>query len=172
MKTNRGFGLAPVLLSIAVAAGAAESSGSDVVPKELPFDIPYGSPVTLNQADTMLFAAVAEAKGRSWKHVCAVVDSGANLVAFKRMDGAQLASIDISVHKARVAAKFRRETKVFEERVQSGQLYTLSIDDVIAAKGGLPIVVDGKIIGAVGCAGGTSAQDEVVAKAALAAIKK
>jgi glc operon protein GlcG len=89
-----------------------------------------------------------------------VVDSGGNLVAFERMDGAQIASIEISQHKARVAAKFRRPTKVFENAVQGGTLYVLTLDDVIASRGGFPLVENGKIIGAIGCSGGAGSQDE------------
>ena len=79
----------------------------------------------------------------------AVVDSGANLVAFLRMDGAQLASIAISEHKARTAAKFRRPTKVFEKAIQESDMkYMLTLDDVVASRGGIPLIEDGKIIGA------------------------
>ncbi|TMI81304.1 MAG: heme-binding protein, partial [Bacillati bacterium ANGP1] len=82
----------------------------------------------------------------------AVVDSGANLVAFNRMDGAALASIAIAVHKARAAVKFRRPTKAYEGAVQkSDYKHVLSLDDVIASRGGIPLVEDGKIIGGIGC---------------------
>jgi glc operon protein GlcG len=102
----------------------------------------------------------------------AVVDSGANLVAFLRMDGAQLASISIAQHKARVAAKFRRPTKAFEYAVQkSDSKYVLTLDDVIASRGGIPLVEDGKIIGAIGCSGGTGSQDEAVCSVAAALVK-
>jgi len=103
----------------------------------------------------------------------AVVDSGANLVAFLRMDGAQLASITVAEHKARTSAKFRRPTKAIEDAVQkSDYKYMLSLDDVIASRGGIPLIEDGKVIGAVGCSGGTGSQDEVVCTAAAALINK
>jgi len=86
----------------------------DVVPEKMPFDVPYGTPIPLARARTVIAAAEAEAVKRGWKLNIAVVDSGGNLVAFSRMDGAQLASIAISEHKARVAALNRRETKAFE----------------------------------------------------------
>ena len=143
----------------------------DVVPDQMPFDVPYGAPISLERADTALAAAVADSKKRNWKLNCAVVDSGANLVSFKRMDGAQLGSIAIAEHKARAAAKYRRETKLFENGVQAGVTYLLTLDDVIASRGGIPIVEGGKIIGAIGCSGGTGSQDEVVAKAGVAAVK-
>ena len=87
------------------------------------------------------------------------------------MDGAQLASIAISEHKARVAVKFRRETKAIEGGVQSGLNYLLTLDDVIASRGGIPLIEGGKIIGAIGCSGGTGSQDEVVCKAGAATVK-
>jgi len=143
----------------------------DVVPDKMPNDIPYGAPISLERADAALAAAVADSKKHDWKMNCAVVDSGANLVSFKRMDGAQLASIQIAEHKARAAVKFRRETKAFENGVQAGVNYLLTLDDVIASRGGIPILEGGKMIGAIGCSGGTGSQDEVVAKAGLAAVK-
>ena len=142
----------------------------DAVPEKLPFDTPYGPPILLEQADRVLAAALNEAKNRTWKMVCSIVDSGGNLLLLKRMDGAQLASIDISIHKGRTAVKFRRETKVFESAVQSGSVYQTTIDDVIAARGGIPLVTDGKLIGAIGCSGGSGSQDEVVAKAGITAL--
>jgi len=99
------------------------------------------------------------------------VDSGASLVSFKRMDGAQLASVDISMHKARASAKYRRETKAFEGGVQGGLNYLITLDDLIASRGGIPLVEGGKLIGAIGCSGGTGSQDEVVARAGVAALK-
>jgi glc operon protein GlcG len=101
------------------------------------------------------------------------VDSGANLVTFVRMDGAQLASIAISEHKARAAVKFRRPTRVFEDGIQKSDLkYALTLDDIIASRGGIPLVEGGKIIGAIGCSGGTGSQDEAVCSAAAATVNK
>jgi hypothetical protein len=91
------------------------SNPLDVVPSEIPFDVPYGIPISLEQAQAVIQAAVAEAKKRNWKMNVAVADSGGNLVAFQRMDGAMLASIQIAEHKARAAVTFRRPTKVFED---------------------------------------------------------
>jgi uncharacterized protein GlcG (DUF336 family) len=138
----------------------------------MPYDIPYGPPISLKRADHIVEVALAEAQRRTWKLVCAVVDSGGNLVEEKRMDGAQLASIDISVHKARTAAKYRRETKVFEAGIQGGNQYLMTLDDVVASRGGIPLLEGGKLIGAIGCSGGTGSQDEVSAKAGVAALAK
>jgi uncharacterized protein GlcG (DUF336 family) len=138
----------------------------DEVPDKMPFDVPYGPPISLDRAEAAVAAAVAEAKKHDWKLNVAVVDSGGNLVAFQRMDGAQLASIPIAQHKARVAATFRRETKAFENAVQQHNYnYVLSLDGVIASRGGIPIVERGKLIGAIGCSGATGSQDEVACKA-------
>jgi glc operon protein GlcG len=147
-------------------APAAAVNPLDVIPDNMPFDVPYGAPISLDRAEAAIAAAVAEAKKHHWKLNVAVVDSGTNLVAFQRMDGAQLASIAVSEHKARVAASFRRETKVFEDGIQLKQnYYTLSLDGMIASRGGIPLVEGGKLVGAIGCSGGTGSQDEVACEA-------
>ena len=143
----------------------------DVVPDKMPFDIPYGPGISLDHANAVIAAALAESKKRGWKLNVAVVDGGGNLVAFARQDGAQLASIAISEHKARAAARYRRETVLFERAVQNNIHYILTLDDVIASRGGIPLVSDGKLIGAIGCSGGTGSQDEVVCKAGAATVK-
>jgi hypothetical protein len=112
-------------------ASRITSQPLDAVPEKMPFDVPYGAPVSLERADAVLAAAVTESKNRNWKLVCAVVDSGASLVSFKRMDGAQLASIDIAIHKARASAKYRRESKAFEAGCKR-QSPPAHPDDVIA----------------------------------------
>jgi uncharacterized protein GlcG (DUF336 family) len=103
----------------------------------------------------------------------AVVDSGGNLVAFQRMDGAQLASIPVSEHKARAAVTFRRETKAWENAIQTNGLnYVMTLDGVIASRGGIPLIEGGKIVGGIGCSGATGSQDEVACKAGVAALQK
>ena len=141
----------------------------DIVPERIPFDIPYGPPISLDRAQTAISAVVADAKKRNWKMNVAVVDSGGNLVAFQRMDGAMLASIQIAEHKARAAATFRRETKFFENAIQTNNLnYLMTLDGVVASRGGIPLIENGKLIGAIGCSGGTDSQDEVVCMAGVA----
>ena len=173
LKTVSGIAAFAAALVVAGAGFAQQPPANplDVVPDKMPFDIPYGPAISLERADAILAAALADAKKRDWKLICSVVDSGGALVLLKRMDGAQLASIAIAEHKARAAAKFRRETKLFENAVQNNIHYILSLDDVIASRGGIPLVDGGKLIGAIGCSGGTSSQDEVVAKAGVAALK-
>jgi glc operon protein GlcG len=152
---------------------AQQANPLDVVPDKMPFDVPYGPFITLERAQSALAAAVAEAKKHDWKMNVAVVDSGGHLVAFQRMDGAQLASIRIAEHKARTAAMYRRETKIFENAVQLNNLhYITTLDDVIASRGGFPIVEGGKLVGAIGCSGGTGSQDEVVCKVGATAVNK
>ena len=171
------FNASALALVSLIAAGAAHAQPAaqpnplDAIPDAMPFDVPYGAPISLDRADAILAASVTAARGRNWKMVCSVVDSGANLVSFKRMDGAQTASIDISMHKARAAAKYRRETKAFEAGVQNGLHYLLTLDDIIASRGGIPLLEGGRLIGAIGCSGGTGSQDEVVARAGVAALK-
>jgi glc operon protein GlcG len=149
------------------------SNPLDVIPDEMPFDVPYGPPISLEQAQAVIQAAVAEAKKRNWKMNIAVADSGGNLVAFQRMDGAMLASIQIAQHKARAAATFRRPTKVFEDGINLMHLnYLLAFDGIIASRGGIPLIDQGVIIGAIGCSGGTDSQDEVVSKAGAAVINQ
>jgi glc operon protein GlcG len=151
----------------------ATSNPLDAVPDEMPFDVPYGLPISLARAQAAIQAAVAKAKDRNWKMNVAVVDSGGNLVAFQRMDGAMLASIQIAEHKARAAATFRRPTKVFEDGINLMHLnYLLAFDGVIASRGGIPLIERGAIIGAIGCSGGADSQDEIVSNAGEAVINQ
>ncbi len=163
---------------IGQAANAADaapppSNPLDVIPDKMPFATPYGAPISLQRAQAVAQAAMTEAAKRGWQLNIAVVDSGANLVTFIRMDGAQLASIAISEHKARTAVKYRRPTKAFEDAVQkAGFNYVLTLDDIVASRGGIPLIEDGKLIGAIGCSGGTGSQDEAACAAAAATINK
>jgi glc operon protein GlcG len=164
-------------MSSNIAAVAVEApltaNPLDVIPDEIPFDVAYGLPISLEQAQAVIQAAVAEARKRNWKMNVAVADSGGNLVAFQRMDGAMLASIQIAEHKARAAVTFRRPTKVFEDGIQLMHLnYLLAFDGIIASRGGIPLIDEGVIIGAIGCSGGTDSQDEVVSEAGAAIINK
>ena len=148
-----------------------EANPLDFVPDKIPFDTPYGAAISLERAQAAIDTAVAESKKRDWKMNVAVVDPGGHLVAFQRMDGAMLASIQITEHKARAAATFRRETKVFEDGINLMHLnYLLAFDGVIASRGGIPLIEKGSIIGPIGVSGGTDSQDEIVSKAGAAVI--
>ena len=169
---------AALALLVAISAGHAQpapapapSNPLDTVPDKMPYDVPYGTPITLDRAQSLVAAAVAEARKHNWKMNVAVVDSGGNLVSFARMDDAQLASIAIAEHKARAAVMYRRETKLFENGIQGGMMYQLTLDGVIGSRGGIPLVEGGKLIGAIGASGGAGSQDEICAKAGAAAMK-
>jgi len=178
MKKMRPSFVVSAVAALLVAGGSVAQqqlppNPLDNVPDKMPFDLPYGPAISLERAQAAIAAAVAESGKRGWKMNVAVVDSGGSLVAFARMDGAQLASIQISEHKARAAAVFRRETKIFENAIQLNQLHYIStLDGVIASRGGIPIIEGGRLIGAIGCSGGTGSQDEVVCKAGAGTINK
>jgi len=157
--------------SPAYAQAPAAPNPLDAIPEKVPSDIPYGVSITLDRAQEMVAAAVAESKRRDYKMSVAVVDAGGNLVAFARMDAAQLASTAIAEHKARAAVMFRRETKWFELSVQGGLTYQTTLDGMIASRGGIPLVENGKLIGAIGASGGTGPQDEATAKAGAALVR-
>jgi uncharacterized protein GlcG (DUF336 family) len=145
----------------------------DAVPDKMPWATPYGPRISADKAQAAIAAAVAEAKKRGWDLNVAVVSPGGTLIAFLRMDNAQIASVAIAQHKARVAAQYRRPTKVFEDAIQKAGLnYIMTLDDVIASRGGIPLIENDKIIGAIGCSGGTGSQDEVVCQAGAATINK
>ena len=111
-----------------------ETNPLDFVPDKIPFDTPYGPPISLDRAHAVIHAAVAETKKRDWKMNIGGVGSGGNLVAFQRIDGAMLASIPIAEHNARAAATFRHPTKIFEDSVNLMHLnYLLAFDGIIAS---------------------------------------
>ena len=164
---------AAVLVATGLRAQQPAPPNLDAVPEKMPFNNAYGPPVSAQRATSLIQAAAAEADKRGWAMNIAVVDSGGNLVAFLRMDNAQLASIAISEHKARAAVRYRRPTKAFEDAVQKFDFkYILTLDDVIASRGGIPLIEDGKIIGAIGCSGGTGSQDEATCTAGAALVNK
>ena len=134
-------------------------------PDKMPFDIPYGTSIGLEKAKQVLAAAEAEAKKRNWKMNIAVVDTNGEPVLFERMEGAQIASGDISIKKARTAARFRRETRVFFNAYETGHTFAGTLDSTLTASpGGFPLVEDGKLIGGIGCSGGTGDQDALICK--------
>ena len=165
------------LASLAPQAWAQTPAPAPAIPEAMPFDIPYGTPITLDEAHKALMAAVAEAKKHNWKMSIAVVDPAGNLVAHATMDGTQYGSILFSQAKARTAAQFRRPSKVFADVINGANgtpsPATLSVligNQGAASEGGFPIVKDGKLIGAIGASGGIATQDGVTAKAGLAAV--
>ena len=132
---------------------------------------PYGAPINIEQAKKAMAAAEAEARKNNWQVVISIVDSGGHLVALERLD-AQTASVDISIGKATTAASFRRPSKALEDSLAPGgsSLRILALRNATPLQGGVPIVVDGKIIGAIGVSGVMASQDEQVAMAGAAAL--
>jgi glc operon protein GlcG len=152
------------------APPAQPSAGG--TPDKMPFDIPYGQSIGAEKAKQVLAAAEAEGKKRNWKMNIAVVDTNGELVHFLRMEGAQIASVNISIGKARTAARFRRESRVFYNAYETGHPYVSTLDPtLIASPGGFPLVEGGKLIGAIGCSGGTGDQDATICKAGADTVK-
>ena len=128
-------------------------------------------PVTLELAKRVAAAAEAEAHKNGWPMAIAIAEPTGALVCFLKMDDVQYASIELATAKAKTAAIYRRPTKMFTEALGNGYLMFLTFPDLCAAPGGLPLVVDGKLIGAIGVSGGTGAQDDICSQAGLAALK-
>jgi uncharacterized protein GlcG (DUF336 family) len=157
-------------LAIGVALVLAAGSAGAQAPPPPPA---YGPPITLEQAKKVMAGAEAEAKKNNWGMAIMILDSGGSLVMMQRLDGTQLGSIDVARDKAWSAVAFRRPTKVFEDLVSQGgpNLRLLRLTGASPIEGGIPIVVDGKIVGAVGVSGGTAPQDGQVAKVGVDALK-
>jgi uncharacterized protein GlcG (DUF336 family) len=154
---------------------ADPNNPNEAVPDAITF-LPYGEPINLATAKKVAEAAATEVAKRNWKDAfcISVVSPSGDLVYFMKGDNCQFASIDISQHKARAAARYRRPTVVFERLLAKGGYFaylpTLG-DAFIASRGGNPLVVDGKIIGAIGASGGTGSQDDTISQAGVAALK-
>lgn len=130
----------------------------------------YGMPISGQQAKAAAAAAVAVMRSNDWRMAVAVVDPAGNLVYFEKIDATQHASIEIAIQKAKSAAAFKRPTKAFGDRIASSPgLATLP--GVVASEGGVPIIVDGKLIGAIGCSGGSGQQDGTACTAGAAAVE-
>jgi uncharacterized protein GlcG (DUF336 family) len=132
--------------------------------------VPYGAPVTSEAAHKAAAAALAEGKKNGWFVAAAVVDTGGVLVHFERLEGTQNGSSETAIEKARTAAAYRRPSKAFEDVVAGGKTNYLRLPGAVPIEGGVPLVVDGKIVGAIGISGATSVQDGQCAKAGAEAI--
>ena len=132
---------------------------------------PYGAGINLESAKKVGAAAVAEARKNSWNVAIAIVDNHGLLVYYEMLDDTQTASATIALEKARTSATYRRPTKELEDGIAGGRVAILGLPGATPIEGGLPIVVGGKMIGAVGVSGVTSQQDGVVAKAGTDALK-
>jgi glc operon protein GlcG len=134
---------------------------------------PYGAPISLDDAKKVAAPALAEARKNSWNVAVAIVDISGNLVYYEKMDGTQLGSANVSIDKARSAALFKRPTKAFQDVLAGGGegLRILRLQGALPVEGGVPIVMDGKIVGAIGVSGATSAQDAQCAIAGATSVK-
>jgi glc operon protein GlcG len=162
-----------VSIVIASAIAAAAQQPAPAIPEKMPFDIPYGNSITVDVAEKVVQAAEAEARKRDWKMAIAVVSPSGDLIYFKKMENTQLVSSAIAPKKARSAARFRRPTQVFYNAMETGHPYVVTLDpDVVASPGGIPLIVDGKLVGGIGCSGGTGDQDHVVCTAGANSLAK
>jgi glc operon protein GlcG len=157
MKTGRLL----FLLMVVVMAGLMRTEAQVATKKAM----------TLELAKKLASAAEAEARKNNWTVFVVIVDDGANLVYLQRMDNTQIGSMEVAIQKAKTAISFKRPTKAYEEMVAGGRTAILGVPGVIPIEGGLPIIVDGQFIGAIGVSGGTAQQDGQIAKAALEAQK-
>jgi glc operon protein GlcG len=160
------------LLGPAAQAQTAAPPAAGGTADGVPFDIPYGAPVTLETAKKIIAAVEAEAAKHRWKLNIAVVDTNGDLIHFSRMDGSQIGSIVVSQGKARTATRYRRESRAFYNAFETGHPYVATLDPtLVASPGGFPLIEGGKIIGAVGCSGGTGDQDAAACKAGADVVK-
>jgi uncharacterized protein GlcG (DUF336 family) len=131
---------------------------------------PYGTPIPLEQAREIAAAAAAEARRNGWAMAIAVCEPTGALVYFEKMDNTQYGSIKIAIAKAETAAHYRRPTEVFTKAIAAGNLYYMTFEGLSGAPGGVPLISNGKVVGAIGVSGGTGQQDDIAAKAGAAAL--
>ena len=169
MRMARLLSLA--LMATVIVAAAPAFAQQPVAPP--PPQIPYGPPISLEQAKKVMSGAEAEAMKNKWNVVITVLDSGGHVVALHRLDGTQLGSIEAARPKAYSAVLYRRPTKVFQDLVAQGgaNLRLLSLAGASPLEGGIPIIVNGMIVGAIGASGVASEQDAQVAKAGADSLK-
>lgn len=148
--------IAVVALATAVLTGTAQAQ---LVEK---------TALTLDGAKQVMAAAEAKAKNEGARVVIAVVDDGGSLLLLERLDDTQVASVNVGIDKARTAAIYRRPSKLFEDQVKNGRVSALALHGAVALQGGVPIAVNGKVIGAIGVSGETPQQDEDIAIAGAA----
>lgn len=133
--------------------------------------LPNKKVMNLETAKQILAAAQSEALKNGWTMVVCIVDDGGHVICLERMDGTQIASVTVAQDKAATAVRFKRPTKALEDAVAGGRIVILKLGDATPVEGGLPIVVDGQVVGGIGVSGGTSPQDGIVAAAGLAILE-
>jgi glc operon protein GlcG len=169
MKILKALATASAIGLLAAVPTFAQQPAAPAAPAAAP--LPYGAPISFERAKKAMAAAEAEAMKNNWQQVIAILDSTGHLVMLHRMDNTQYGSIRIAEGKASTALDFRRPSKVFEDRLANvSGVGALSYGGVIMAEGGVPITVEGKIVGAIGVSGALSSQDGQVAKAGADAV--
>jgi uncharacterized protein GlcG (DUF336 family) len=167
----RNYGLIAFAIA-ATLAGISPVGAQQPPPGPAAAAVDYGPPITNEQAKAVAAAAFAEAKKNNWHMAFTVVGPAGELVYFEKMDGTQMASPEISQGKARTAVMFRRPSKAFADQYAAGNTAFLTFPEKpVASEGGVPIIVNGKIIGAIGASGGTGQQDGTAASAGVGAAK-
>lgn len=156
--------LSAAALSLALAAAAPRPAAAQPMP------FPYGAPITTEQAKKVANAALAEARKNGWSIYVSIVDTGGVIAYVERIDGVQTGSAEVSLDKARTAVSFKRPSKAFEDVVNGGKTNYVKLQGATPIEGGVPIVIDGKIVGAVGVSGVSSAQDGQCARAGAEAV--
>lgn len=159
--------------ALAFAAPLAASAQQPTPAPAPPPVVPYGTPITLEAAKKAMAGAEAEAKKNNWPMAISILDSTGHLVLFQRLENTQYGSISAAMEKAQTALDFRRPSKLFEDIVAQGGLglRLLGLRNAMPIEGGVPIVVDGKVVGSIGVSGGTAPQDGQVARAGADAMK-
>ena len=163
------YRLRPLLVAAVVFAGStiAGSAQQPAAPSPPP-TTPYGSPISLDAAKKAMAAAEAEAMKNNWPMAIVILDSTGHPVMLHRLDNTQYGSIRVAEDKAQTALDFRRPSKVFEDQVRDGRVAALALPGATPLQGGVPIVFEGKVIGAIGVSGNTPQEDEDIAKAGAA----
>ncbi len=156
------------IIQASVAALAIALVATGAIAQQRP---PYGTAINLDTAKKLAAASAAEARKNNWNVAIAIVDNHGLLVYYEMLDDTQTASPNVAIEKARTSATFRRPTKEFEDGVAGGRNAILGLPGATPIEGGMPIVVGGKMIGAVGVSGVNSSQDAQIAKAGLEALK-
>jgi len=161
------------LFAVAAGSALAQQPAPAPAPAAAPV-LPYGPAITLDQAKRVMAAAELEAAKNSWQVAITIIDSGGNLVMFHKIDNAQLSAVTVSEGKARTALEFKRPSKALDDAIAAGGagMRLLALKDITPLEGGLPVVVDGKIVGAIGVSGALSSQDAQVAKAGADALTR
>jgi uncharacterized protein GlcG (DUF336 family) len=167
------FRMFALACALALSAGSALAQ-TPAAPAPSAATPPYGPPITLDQAKRAMAAAELEAAKNSWQVAITILDSGGNMIMFHRVDNAQLSATTVSEGKARTALEFKRPSKALDDAIAAGGagMRLLALKDITPLEGGLPVIVDGKIIGAIGVSGALSSQDAQVAKAGADALTR